>query len=277
MENKLPIFSFFCISIVLYTKIDGIGAKPPSKIIGGEDVLIEEFPSVILIYMDDYHLCGGTLITNKHVVTAAHCVVYQPENSTTYTEEYYPEELLVCGGSSDTGNFSHCLEVETINVHEDYTGDPDSDYEHDITILTLISEIPVSSKLKPINLPSKNTYAGEVGTILGWGYTSVNGSLSTTLKGTQTIVQDTLKCEPMRKTQLCVANGCGVGFCDGDSGGPLIIDDEIVGVISSSIGCATGSPDYLTRVYSYLDWIHNIIEPNLETNELESSNELQHC
>ena len=49
-------------------------------------------------------------------------------------------------------------------------------------------------------------------------------------------------------------------FFQGDSGGPLVLDGEIIGIASFARGCAMNYPDVFTRVYSYVDWIRNVLE-----------------
>lgn len=58
---------------------------------------------------------------------------------------------------------------------------------------------------------------------------------------------------------LCAYSGPGVGICKGDSGGPLIYEDKIIGISSWGLPCARGVPDGFTRVSEFADWIDEII------------------
>lgn len=63
---------------------------------------------------------------------------------------------------------------------------------------------------------------------------------------------------------LCVYSGKnGTGVCSGDSGGPLVFNNELIGVTSWAFLCARGLPDGFTRISEYIDWIANIVEPDL--------------
>lgn len=54
---------------------------------------------------------------------------------------------------------------------------------------------------------------------------------------------------------ICTANRIGTGACLGDSGGPLVVNGILIGILSSSVGCAQGYPVIYTNVYDYLTWI----------------------
>lgn len=60
------------------------------------------------------------------------------------------------------------------------------------------------------------------------------------------------------KHHLCTLSPIGLGICFGDSGGPLIHNNRIHGVVSMSKPCALGSPDVFTNVYYFLGWIETI-------------------
>lgn len=59
---------------------------------------------------------------------------------------------------------------------------------------------------------------------------------------------------------ICTINSFGNGVCNGDSGGPLVADGTLIGVVSSSIGCAMGYPDIYTNLYEYRDWIMEVMQ-----------------
>lgn len=57
------------------------------------------------------------------------------------------------------------------------------------------------------------------------------------------------------QTIICTKNFVGSGMCLGDSGSGVVVDNTLVGIVSSSLGCAKGYPDIHTNIYSYLGWI----------------------
>lgn len=54
---------------------------------------------------------------------------------------------------------------------------------------------------------------------------------------------------------ICTFTQFGQGICHGDSGTPLVVGNELVGIGSWAVECGTGSPDVFTRVANYVDWI----------------------
>ena len=54
--------------------------------------------------------------------------------------------------------------------------------------------------------------------------------------------------------QFC-AGGDQDDACKGDSGGPAIFNDKLVGIISNGVGCAYGFPENFVKIEAYYDWI----------------------
>nr|BAI53115.1 unnamed protein product [Triatoma dimidiata] len=55
----------------------GIANKEDERIVGGEEAKKNEYPMIAeLSVYGESHMCGGTIITKRHVVTAAHCAFY---------------------------------------------------------------------------------------------------------------------------------------------------------------------------------------------------------
>lgn len=66
------------------------------------------------------------------------------------------------------------------------------------------------------------------------------------------------------ETTLCTIKARGQGACFGDSGGPLVQNRTLVGLVSWGVPCAQGKPDMFTRVSSYIDWIVQETEIELD-------------
>jgi trypsin len=104
-------------------------------------------------------------------------------------------------------------------------------------------------------------------TALGKGLTSYpNGTASPKLKKTNVRPISKIQCDydwrglVPRKT-ICATTD-GTGTCYGDSGGPLLCNDELTGVVSFGYPCGTGVPDIYTDVYDFNDWIDSEIGEN---------------
>lgn len=231
----------------------GASSFPNVGIIGGHDTNISSHPwQVSLQYNDSNnkltHSCGGCLITTQWVLTAAHCV-----SSRT------PKNQKVRVGATSYDNGGQVVNIEKIISHEEYVYT-----EHDIALLKL--ETPVTGQnIKPIALPSKdlNIPSGSLLNVTGWGLTQERGNQSVILQEVAVPYVSTEVCQSefgglnITKRHLCAGfEEGGKGPCNSDSGGPAVYKNEVVGVVSFSVGCARPhSPTIYTRVSEYLTWI----------------------
>jgi secreted trypsin-like serine protease len=236
---------------VVATGAVGIGldqADADQEIVGGDRASIADHSYMVyLTTADGFQYCGGTLVDDNKVVTAAHCAVGKK-----------PADVLVVAGredkESDAGTVSP---VREIWVHPDFK---DVRSGADVAVLTLTQRLPYET-INPAGIADKDLYnAGVVATILGWGRTAADGQPSRFLLKAEVPVMgdaDCLKSYPAFKaaSMACagVAKG-GVDTCQGDSGGPLVVDETLVGITSWGEGCAgPGKPGVYTRVAAYAD------------------------
>ena len=166
----------------LYTKVfpnclDCICGKPyggSSKIVGGQETEVNEYPWQVgllwSVYSDKTTFCGGSIISNRHILTAAHCTAWT--NTST---------LRVLLGEHDTSDSNQ--DIRTISAITDHPSYDNNTLAYDVSILTLTSPLTFSRTMSPVCLPADDSkqFAGEKATVTGWGRVSYEEPGSTKL------------------------------------------------------------------------------------------------
>ncbi|GJQ69478.1 hypothetical protein Trydic_g6585 [Trypoxylus dichotomus] len=230
------------------------------RIVNGTPVDTHDFPWMARLSYFNRFYCGGMLINDRYVLTAAHCVkgfmwfmikVTFGELDRCDDKER-PESRFVL--RAVTGAFSFL------------------NFDNDIALLRLNERVPITEKIKPICLPTKtdNLYVGVKATATGWGTLKEDGKPSCILQKVDVPVISNEECRMTNYTSKMISdNMMCAGYpktgqkdsCQGDSGGPLIAarpnnQYELIGIVSWGNGCARpGYPGVYTRVTRYLDWI----------------------
>merc|ERR1711872_564375 len=233
------------------------GQKNGNRIVGGTQASLNEWPWQVALMYGNSQFCGGSLINDRYVLTAAHCV-----------EGFTAGDLSVRLGEHNLASSSESSTVtrgvRTIKAHQSYN---DQTLVNDIALLELSSPVTQSSTILSVCLPPpRPQYANRQATVTGWGTTSSGGSSPNTLREITVKVWSNKDCvnsnygNAIQSGMMC-AGTTGKDSCQGDSGGPLVYRDgggnyDQIGVVSWGSGCAVaGYPGVYTRVTSYLDWI----------------------
>ncbi|XP_034937801.1 chymotrypsin-like protease CTRL-1 [Chelonus insularis] len=207
------------------------------------------------------HICGGTVISVRWVLTAGHCI------------EKRPRKFLVVFGDVDRSNIGyetyHGKGIAMITtsgvIHSDYRKTV-----NDIALLYMPRDIPFSARIQPIKLAGKydefNTYVGWTSYVFGWGLDGITNNVQRRLKFGRIPIISNKECSKKWKVSdsvLCTAAGTGVDACQGDSGGPLIVykDNQYVQIGIVSYGdsdCPSTLPGVFTKISFYHRWIRSV-------------------
>ncbi|XP_051155582.1 trypsin-like [Leptopilina boulardi] len=237
---------------IIYNIICGNG-EPPQKITGGAYTVEDEFPYIVSLLNDGYHSCGGAIISQQHILTAAHCV---------YKAIYPYSNLVVVSGTKSLLQGGERHSISKVTVHPLFIMSNQYSFPNDIAVLKLSTPIIFNEHQTLIQLPSYNPIEGSQGIIAGWGYRSnYNKQASLFLNKVIVEIMHSSTCQKYMGNQLYYEQICGIysrgqGTCNGDSGGPLVSNGQVVGVVSwGSELCGVGNPDIYTNVYSYINFI----------------------
>lgn len=228
------------------------------KIVGGYEVDIKFYPEqVSILYCEVVHLCGGSIITPLHILTAAHCF-------RDFENEDF-EDLQVRSGSSHWRWGGALSNVSRIISHENFQFIEDPFFlANDIAIVELREPLNLDTSSQEIPLILRPVKSGEHAIASGWGYVDNDYHISETLKVLSLTVDDEDSCkmfDPLEK-KICGRTLSRAGMCYGDSGGPLRIEGQLAGIASSIPVDECGDPNQpsiFTDVFYHKDWIERKI------------------
>merc|ERR1719187_3167331 len=236
---------------------ESVGKDP--FIVGGFEAEEHEWPWIVALFIDDMWFCGGALISDEFVLTAAHC-----------TEDSTAIEILAGAHNVRASSEPDRVEITSYDSWEHPQWDS-NELINDLALIRLPSKITFNDYIRPACLPTHDMVAspGDLVTPIGWGRPSDSASgISPVLRMVEDLPLITnQQCDNVYgvvgEGVVCMDQAGGKGICSGDSGGPLGHYDAAserwievgIGSFGAASGCELGYPGGFTRTNYYLDWI----------------------
>uniref|UniRef100_A0AC11ESR7 Uncharacterized protein n=1 Tax=Ovis aries TaxID=9940 RepID=A0AC11ESR7_SHEEP len=237
------------------------------KILGGQDSEEGKWPWQVSLRVRNRHVCGASLVTERWVLTAAHCILSRYQ----YT--------VMMGDRNLQGILSGLVvPVSHVVVHPQFS--TSGTVKNDLALLRLRYPVNFTGVIQPICIPEK-TFHVQAGTrcwVTGWGrkqefegplvsevlqeidqyimyYEECNGLLQMALRTDKDLVQEGV---------VCGYNSIGKDSCQGDSGGPLVCQYSTtwvqVGIVSWGVGCGrNNTPGVYTETAVYSKWLVAVV------------------
>jgi secreted trypsin-like serine protease len=236
-----------------FMDIDSRGAR----VVGGQEVSgPTELPYQILLRYNGGFTCGGSIYNEWWIITAAHCIDGRPASTLTVQAGTH----IASGDGGDTRR------VELAIMHPNY-----GNFINDIALIKLSEPLVFGDTIRPIKLADDSPGTSVSVRLSGFGRTSDGGSVASILKWVDSRPLSRTNCilgtGITHQGTICFFAEAGQGVCNGDSGGPAVVNNngtpELVGVANFVVGgCAAGNPDGYANAAFFTEWLLSTIEQN---------------
>ncbi|MEO0495572.1 MAG: trypsin-like serine protease [Actinomycetota bacterium] len=246
------------------------------QIVGGSPVAIDDHRYTVKLFVHDGPFvvaeCGGVVIDDSWILTAAHCVEIR-RGLNTYSPA---DSIAVVYGVADWEDYaldrnSSLVMAESVVQHPEWDR---SMLANDIALIRVAEPFdPATARAIPL-FDLAGPYEDEVGYVTGWGAIASGGRTVDDLRGVEVAFDESCGIWPEQfvdwdpELRLCAA-APSAGFCQGDSGGPIVVNRSgvlmVAGIVSfnSNLGCAIHPdlPDVYSRVSAHVDWVESVTGP----------------
>ncbi|CAG9830711.1 unnamed protein product [Diabrotica balteata] len=245
------------LSLLLTVTVCTIDGSPLKsyKIFGGQNAKEGQFPYQLSLQgpayaasNDNEHYCGGSILSHNWIATAGHCCLANVTGTRIFAG--------IINAAGEESEYKQERSIAETNIHYFSGANP-----HDICIIKINKPWVYNDRVQPIALPIQDfNVTGDV-VASGWGQSAQNNYYPDLLQWQKSDMPDeeTDKENPYDSlANVCTANPeADHGVCYGDSGSPLVLDKQLVGIASwVFLPCGTkGAPSVFTRVSHYVSWI----------------------
>ncbi|XP_072747982.1 soluble guanylate cyclase 89Db [Anoplolepis gracilipes] len=243
--------------------ICGLGRK--IRIVGGNVTSIYDYPWLVSMTRLGKFYCAGSVISRKHILTAAHCL-----------RGFDIKTIKLVLMNSDRPSISNnaiVRRIKSATIHENFNA---YSFNNDIAIIEMDEPVSVNGVVRTACLPEDRNidYTGAIATAVGWGQTDEKGKPATELRKVNLPILSQEECDQTgyaknRITENMFCSGYLDGkrdACFGDSGGPLHVKGifgqlEVIGIVSWGRGCGRPNfPGIYTKLTNYIEWLKDHLD-----------------
>ncbi|KAK7169227.1 hypothetical protein R3I93_005269 [Phoxinus phoxinus] len=235
-----------------------------SGIIGGKEAKRHSRPYMASVQLKNkHHICGGMLIREDYVLTSAHCL-----NRSDFSSRDHFEVVLGAHNIKQDEKSQQRINVLKYIQHPKFQPDnTEKDYSYDIMLLKLKKKAKLNKFVKVMPLPKKNgkTPANVKCSIAGWGLKKPNAvEGSNVMREVTLTLKENSECKVIwqhyfnSERMICSVSDGEHGFCQGDSGSPLICNTKPQAIASYTYNgnCTNKSyPQVYVKISHFLPWI----------------------
>ncbi|XP_066493742.1 chymotrypsin-like protease CTRL-1 [Tiliqua scincoides] len=236
--------------------------RDTERIVNGENAISGSWPWQVSLQTNyGWHLCGGSLINENWVVTAAHC-------------EVRPGTHFVILGEYDRSSGAEPIQTRSIVKAITHPSWDARNMNNDITLLKLSSPAQLNARVSPVCLAysTETLPSGLKCVTTGWGRTSSTcNDTAAKLQQVALPLVTVSQCQQywgssITSSMIC-AGAAGASSCQGDSGGPLVCQKgsawTLIGIVSwGTSNCNVRAPAVYTRVSKFRNWIEQTVAYN---------------
>lgn len=228
-----------------------VGNSTSARIVGGTTTNISNAKFLVQLRINGKFICGGSLVSTQFVITAAHCV-----------DRANPADLTVVGGATYLSEKGVRRGVNKIIKPKNYN--KPKPYHMDVAVLKL-SGVMTGTNIDTIPLCQANWKVGDYINVFGWGQLSENNNAKVDqvrkvrlpLVLRSKCVQAYKNIESITDSMFCAGDLKDKDSCYGDSGGPAVFQNQLCGLVSWGLRCASNK---FPGVYTSIKTVRNFID-----------------
>ncbi|CAL1295092.1 unnamed protein product [Larinioides sclopetarius] len=246
------------------------GRKESQRTVSGKDSLPGEWCwQVAVINVQNQYMCGGALIGDSWIITAAHCVA----GSIKENQAIFVRAGVTDLKSSEDNNKGQTIRVVSTFIHHNFNS---INLDNNVALLKLQKPVDLNNVCVVCLPTSGQMPAGNAKcTVTGYGFITKEGEMSLKIRAAEVPIVDDTECMTnvtealvnpfiLPASSFCAGGESQQDDCQGDAGGPLACEisghHELIGLVSWTLGCGRNDvPSIYVKVPAFMGWINQVI------------------